>query len=239
MNIYAESVKDIRSGDELSGGIKKMFLLLFFVIFAILAIRISGLSEYLKNADEFAGKIRGLGAYGPIIFIAISAVLIACGVPRLVFCPIAGLAFGFIPGLVYGTVGTLMAYYAFFAAFRLGGREFARKIWEKKKFQKAEEIIKKGGIQSVILVRQMPLHGMAINILLSLSPVKNHDFIIGTAIGILPQAIPLTLLGDGRDGGTLFKITACISIALIAGAVIWLSKKGFFKQSKEGGGTKK
>ena len=62
---------------------------------------------------------------------------------------------------------------------------------------------------------------MLINLCLGLSYVTQRDFLIGTALGLLPEAIPATLIGAGltsRRGSP-----TDLALAAAAFGVIWIA----------------
>jgi len=65
----------------------------------------------------------------------------------------------------------------------------------------------------VFAVRQLPISGLIIDFLLGLSPVQHHHFLLGTAFGILPEAIPLTLAASGFSNLTGRNIPLYIAAA--------------------------
>ena len=77
----------------------------------------------------------------------------------------------------------------------------------------------------VFAVRQLPVSRLIINFLLGLSPIRHSHFLIGTVFGILPAAIPVTLVASG-----MFKLTgrntplytvAAVGIFLFVYATMW------------------
>ena len=94
------------------------------------------------------------------------------------------------------------------------------------------KILEHGGIPAVILVRQMPVHGMVLNLILGLSPVRQRDFLIGTAIGLFPEAIPFTLIGKGAKQGSIGKSMIYIIVALLVLVILWLGVKLWSKKGK-------
>ncbi len=199
----------------------KKFLILSPVVLLVLVIAYSSpLSDYLSRVSEISGKIRGFGIAGPIVFIAAMSILVAIGFPRLIFCPIAGITFGFVAGLAYSVIGSLIAYYAVFLFVRWSRNEFGMK--NKEEHQKIMALIKKGGIPAVILARQVPVHGMVVNIILGLSPVKHVDFLFGTAIGLIPEAAPCTLFGSSAAQGSLQRSIIYLAVAVVFIAVLWI-----------------
>ncbi len=208
---------------EKSSSIKliKKFLIFSPILLLLLVIAYSSpLSDYFTQVSELSSKIRDIGITAPIVFTLGIAVLVSIGFPRLIFCPIAGMAFGFVFGLLYTIVGSLIAYYLFFIFVRRNGRQFQFKYVEEHK--KIGEIIKKGGIPAVILARQVPVHGMVVNIILALSPIRHMDFLVGTAIGLVPEAAACTLLGSSTAQGSLHKSITYLAVAMVLLAILWL-----------------
>jgi uncharacterized membrane protein YdjX (TVP38/TMEM64 family) len=68
--------------------------------------------------------------------------------------------------------------------------------------------------------------------MLGLSPVKHRDFLIGTAIGLFPEAIPFTMIGKGAKQGSIDKTAIYIVAALIVLALLWLLAKFCLKKKK-------
>jgi uncharacterized membrane protein YdjX (TVP38/TMEM64 family) len=77
----------------------------------------------------------------------------------------------------------------------------------------------------VFAVRQLPISGLIINFLLALSPIRHRHFLIGTTFGILPQAIPFTLVASGMfkltGRNTPLYIASAVGLLLLICAVLW------------------
>ncbi|HBC87863.1 MAG TPA: hypothetical protein DCZ94_12985 [Lentisphaeria bacterium] len=208
---------------------KDLVFLLGFVIIIFIAYN-SPLKQYIDKAPEICEKIKQTGMLAPVIFTLGVCVLVCAGVPRLLLCPIGGMAFGFVFGLMYCVIGTLIAYYIIFLFVRWGGRNFVLK--HSHGLNKLTKVLEHGGIPAVILARQMPIHGMVINLILGLSPIRHRDFLIGTLIGLFPEAIPFTLIGKGAKQGTLWQSMIYIMLALLVLVVIWLAVKLYSRNKK-------
>ena len=206
--------------------------LLFILIFVgiIFAAYLSPLKQYMDKAPEICEQIKATGFMAPAIFILGVCILVCIGVPRLLLCPLGGMAFGFFFGLMYCVIGTLVAYYTVFLFVRWGGRGFI--LRHSHKLNRFTKILDHGGIPAVILVRQMPVHGMVLNLMLGLSPVRHRDFLIGTAIGLFPEAIPFTLIGKGVKQGSLGKIMIYIVVAMLVLVILWLGVKLWSRRGK-------
>jgi len=84
----------------------------------------------------------------------------------------------------------------------------------------------------VFAVRQLPISGLIINFLLGLSPIRHRHFLLGTAFGILPEAIPFTLVASGTfkltGQNTPLYIGAAMGLLLLVCAALWY----FYRHSK-------
>lgn len=203
--------------------IRKDFLFILVFVAVIFAAYLSPLKQYIDKAPEVCEQIKSTGIMAPLIFILGVCLLVCVGVPRLLLCPLGGMAFGFVYGLLYCVTGTLMAYYIVFLFVRWGGRDFI--LRHSHKLNKYTKILEHGGIPAVILARQMPVHGMVLNLIMGLSPVRHRDFLIGTAIGLFPEAIPFTLIGKGAKQGSIGKIMIYVAVAMLVLVVLWLGVK--------------
>ena len=79
-------------------------------------------------------------------------------------------------------------------------------------------------VTAVILFRQIPLPGMVTNAVLGLSPIRRREFFLGTGIGLLPEAVPMVLIGSGLRkedlGQTVLYLFGAVAL-FIAGWVAW------------------
>jgi uncharacterized membrane protein YdjX (TVP38/TMEM64 family) len=127
---------------------------------------------------------------------------------------------GFWSGLLIAECGTVLGYYCVFLFIRWGGREWALHRWPK--LQKWADGVKDQGLLGVILLRQVPIHGTLINLGLGISRIKHWHFVLGTAIGVIPESIPATLVGTGLGKGSAKMLGIYLAAAVVAFALIWL-----------------
>lgn len=202
---------------------RKDVVLIFVFVALILIIQLTPFKQYAAKAPEFCQKIREYGILAPFIF-TIGVVLLVCiGVPRLLLCPLGGMAFGVFWGVIYCVTGTVVAYYFIFLFIRWKGHNLIDRYYPKLKG--FNHLLGAGGVPAVILARQLPIHGMFVNLLLGVSSVRQRDFLIGTSIGLFPEAIPFTLIGKGMKQGSLGESTIYIVMAVVVLAVLWLGTK--------------
>ncbi len=180
--------------------------------------------NYLGNIQTVKRWLLSLGWVGPAAWMGMVFVLVAVGLPRLLFCPIGGLAFGFWYGLLWTQVATVAGYYVLFLFVRWGGQDFVLRRWPKVG-QLRRHFHGHSAALMVFAVRQLPVSGLIINFFLALSPIRHSHFLIGTAFGILPAAIPFTLVASGmlKPGGrnTPLYVAAAVGIFLLVCATMW------------------
>ena len=202
----------------------KPLVMLAVVAAAFALVYFTPARKYLGNIQVVKFWLLSLGWVGPAVWMGVVFVLVAAGMPRLLFCPVGGLAFGFWYGLLWTQVATLFGYYALFLFVRWGGQDFVLRHWPRvgrlrKHFH---------GHSAALLVfgvRQLPISGLIINFLLGLSPIQHRHFLIGTAVGILPEAVPFTLVASGMvkltSQNTPLYIAAAVALLLLVCAALW------------------
>ena len=195
---------------------------LLAVLLALVAVLFLTPIRSLVSADlpRWSAALRGMGWTAPLVFMLAVACLVSVGVPRLLLCPLGGMAFGFWGGLVLSQAGTFIAYYALFLFVRWGGRGFV--LRHRPKLAGFTDLVRRQGVPAVILARQLPLHGWLVNLVLSLTPVRHRHFLLGTAIGLLPEAIPCTLIGAGIAHGSAVQSAGFMVLAVVGLALVWI-----------------
>jgi uncharacterized membrane protein YdjX (TVP38/TMEM64 family) len=186
----------------------------------------------LENAGRVRESLAGMGGWTYPVCILTIATLIAAGTPRLLFCLLGGALLGFWPALVVNEIGTLLAYYGVFLFVRWGGRDYVLEKWPKT--QRWAETIGQRGTLGVIMARLVPIHGTLINLCFGLSRVKHRAFVVGTAIGILAEAVPVILIGAGLAKASLKDSIRQIAIALVAFVAVWFGCKWLAKRKSRG-----
>ncbi len=180
--------------------------------------------SYLEDIQGIKYWLLSLRWVGPAAWMGIVFVLVAAGMPRLLFCPVGGLAFGFWHGLLWTQTATLAGYYALFLFVRWGGQDFVLRHWPrlgrlKGHFQRHSAAL------VVFAIRQLPISGLVINFLLGLSPIRHRHFLLGTAAGILPEAVPFTLVASGMvkvsARNTPLYIAAGLAFLLLVSIALW------------------
>lgn len=198
----------------------KALVLLAILVLGLLIVYLSPLKQYLGDVREMHARLSQTGTAAPLFYTLGVFVLVTIGFPRLILCPLGGMAFGFFWGLFLSQLGTLLGSYAQFLYMRWGGSDFVLRRRPSLAFW--AEFFEKRGIPAVVLVRQLPIANILGNLILVLMRVRHIDFMVGTAIGIVPAAIPSTLIGTGIIQPSFGRSFLYITASIILLSVIWL-----------------
>jgi len=182
----------------------------------------SPLKDEVRDLATQVVALRRAGP-GPVaVYIFLVTVLVAVGMPRLVLYCAGGFLFGFWWGLLASEAGTVLGSYALFLFVRWGGRDWVLHRWPG--LRRWAQGLRSAGIPAVLIMRQVPVAGIFVNLALGLSHIRNRDFLLGTAVGLLPEGVPATLIGAGMMHGRpqVAAAVAAVSVALLAAAwILW------------------
>jgi uncharacterized membrane protein YdjX (TVP38/TMEM64 family) len=207
--------------------LRKAVVLLGIVVAGTVAYRFTPLKEWFEPAGQAAAWVRDTGVRGILAFYALSATLIFLGVPRLVFCPVAGAVYGFWGGLALSLVAPATSYYLTFLTLRGRNDGPIPGLPRSLAFLSRDP-----GVSGVILARLLPLPGMLITLALSLSGVGRRKYLLGTLIGMIPEAAPLVLLGSGLLNPGPNRHIHFGAMALLLVAVVWFAIRGVRRRQR-------
>ena len=178
------------------------------------------LRGYLDDVRQLQQQWSRFGVLAPVVFAGSVAALVAMGCPRLMFCPLGGMAFGFWPGLLWSQVGTVAGCYASFLFVRWGGRDLVLRHWPKA--GRLHLFFGQHGLLSVIVIRQLPVPSVLLNLVFGLSPVRHRDFLLGTVVGLLPEAVPCTWIGSSALQSGFGKSAGQMGLAIGLLVLVWI-----------------
>ena len=209
----------------------RIALLGVVLIAALAAIYVSPLKSWFAKPALLHDLLAPLGmAMYPVCLLA-SGLLVAVGMPRLLLCGVGAAIFGFWPGLLISQGGTLLGYYTLFLFVRWGGRDVVLHKWPK--LRKWADLVQDQGMLGVVLARQVPIHGTLVNLCLGLTRLRHRDFLIGTTIGLFPEAIPVALIGAGLRKDSLQGSIIYITIAVVAFAVLAMGLRYMLRKMRK------
>jgi uncharacterized membrane protein YdjX (TVP38/TMEM64 family) len=208
-------------GPTASDHLKSGRLLGILGVLVVLAVGLLALwlpfKEWLPSGATLKTQLDAFGLGAPLVFVVGTALLMACGAPRLVLGSIAGMIFGAAWGLVWSLAGTLLGAYGTFLAVRAFGRDPIRRRYPQ--LDRYSGRLHKQGFLAVLLIRQLPMNGFYNNLLLGLSPVRHRDFLLGSVLGYLPVGMAAVSIGAGAVQADLARL---VQFAVAGGAAFLL-----------------
>lgn len=216
------------SENSLRWPIFKLLVAAGLVLVIELLISTSPQIDILHDVQRLKGWLNEAGGYGPILFVVPAALLVAGGIPRMLMASAAGVLLGFCEGFFFAWSVSLAGAYMNFLLFRWGARDLAKHLLQKAPRFNAR--IRNPGVVSVVLVRQLPMWGVAQNAALAATDVRHREFLAGTLLGILPTTLIITLISSGVGKAdlahTLWNVgSAMILLLLFAVGVRKLNKR--------------
>lgn len=189
-------------------------------LFAVLVVGVGGalIASGGRVSDALAsirGTVEAAGAWGPLLFVLVYAVLTVLLVPGSPLTVAAGVLFG--PYLGTGLVvlgATLGATGAFLWGRRLGRRAVARLTGDR--FERVDDWLHDRGMLAVLYVRLVPvLPFNLLNPMAGVTDITLRDFVVGTAIGIVPGTFAYAALGGSFDDPTSPTFLAAVALLVV------------------------
>jgi len=193
---------------------RRLLLLGALLVAGSLAGALVGVPSPEGLQDGFADS----GLLGAVAFAALYAALTVSLVPGAALTIAAGAIFGPVLGTLVSIAGALAGATAAFAI----SRRTARASLEQVQSERAADIqrrLRAHGLLSIIALRLIPLVPFnLLNYLAGASAIRTRDYVVGTAIGIVPGAIAFATLGGsiGDPWSTAFVVAAVVVVVLTA-----------------------
>jgi uncharacterized membrane protein YdjX (TVP38/TMEM64 family) len=234
---------------------KKTNWLKLIVAVALIAVVVAlmkyfGLFQYvsMENIMNLKAWIDGLGAIGPLAYIALFIAACLFFLPGLPIALLGGLAFGPILGTLWASIGSTLGATAAF----LGARYVARDMvegWAQSNpvFKKIDDGVAAQGWRMLMITRLVPLFPFNIqNYAYGLTKIGLLTYVLVSWICMLPGAIAFTFMGgsivsgQGNLGKTFLYLgigaVVFVLISLIPG---WIKKRSKLASLAEGDAPEK
>ncbi len=172
---------------------KKRLVLLGAVALAAVAAYAAGLHERL-DADGMRALLLDLGAWAPVIYVALFALLEPLGVPGIAFVIPASIVWPLWLAFFLSWLGAIAAGVVGFSFARYLARDWVAAHLPER-FHRYDERLAERGLTTVILVRLLFFLAPPAHWALGLSRVRFGPFLAGTAIGFVPGIALWTVAG--------------------------------------------
>jgi uncharacterized membrane protein YdjX (TVP38/TMEM64 family) len=167
--------------------------------------------------DDLRLQVAAAGWAAPALYAALYAALSLIPAPASVISVAAGVLFGLATGLTVVMAGALVGAVAAFALSRVLGRAAVERV-ESERLRQVDALLRRRGLLAVIGMRLVPVVPFTmLSYVCGLSAVRFRDYLLGTAVGILPAATAYVTLGAyGATPGSVPFLVALGGLAVLA-----------------------
>lgn len=180
------------------------------------------------GVDDIRELVDDTGAAGPLVFIALYAVLTLLAFPGAVPSAASGVLFGTALGTLLTVVGaTIGATGAFLLARRIGRAEVERIAGAR--MGRLDAWLERRGFVAVLYARLVPLVPFnVLNYAAGLTSLRTRDYVVATAVGIIPGSFAYTALGGSLDdpASPEFIAAAALIVMLAVGGAVLARRDG-------------
>jgi len=189
---------------------------------AVVVALVLGGRQLAGELPRLTAWVESLGAWGPVVFVAVYVVACVAFVPASLLTLGAGALFGVVTGVIVVFVGaTLGAFGAFLIARHVARDWVSQRVARDPRFTAIDRAIAADGRRVVFLLRLSPVIPFALlNYALGLTKVRVADFLIASA-GMLPGT--LLYVYTGSLAGTVLGATSGAAPARGAGFYVVLA----------------
>lgn len=173
------------------------------------------------DLDAVREVVAASGPWGPLVYVLLHVLVTLVPVPKNLLAGIAGALFGLGPGVALSWVATMLsAWVTFLLARRLGHESVAALTGSR--VDRVRRVLRDQGLLAVVIARLTPLVPFTVvNYGAGVSPVSRRDYLVGTAVGVLPGTVAYVAVGAsaGRDATTIV-LAGGVGVLLLVGAAL-------------------
>lgn len=175
--------------------------------------------EQLRGWDDvrlLRDQVDAAGPWGAAVFVAGYAVLCLLPAPKALLTALGGLLFGLWLGALLSWIAALTGAAAAFLLGRVLGRDAVDRL-TRGRVERADRLLAQHGLGAVLAARLTPvLPFTVINYAAGLTGVRWRDYLLGSALGMVPGSLAYAALGAwGTDPWGIFAGVAVL-VALVA-----------------------
>jgi uncharacterized membrane protein YdjX (TVP38/TMEM64 family) len=215
---------------------------IFGVIWATVILFLAGLTYNYLHAHGMSfregllmaqGDIKGilvtLGFFAPIVYIIIYIIRPLVFFPTSILTPLSAVVFGPFLGWIYTFIGENIAATVAFLVARYFGGDLILKF---KKLRLIDSELTEHGLRTVIFLRLVPLFPFdVVNFGLGLTSVRFKEYVVGTAVGVLPGLTAYIFLGASLLSGMyIFPTIAGFLVLSLLASVMRKKNKSVIKK---------
>lgn len=191
--------------------------ILFVYVFSYIGMHNVSFKEFLLMVrEDIKELLMAHRVLAPLVYVIIYIIRPLVFFPTSILTPLSSVIFGPILGWIYTFIGeNIAASVAFLVARYFGGDQ----VKHFKKLTLLDTELREHGLSTVIFLRLVPLFPFdVVNFGLGLTSLKFRQYVIGTALGVIPGLTAYIFLGASLFSGMYIipTITLFILISLLA-----------------------
>jgi len=207
---------------------RKLKFVIFIAIIALLVLSAWCFNVHrLLSIEQLKQSVSGQFAW--LIFILIYILMILLLIPLTPIIVAGGILFGTFRAVIYVLIASIIGDTITFFVSRMLGRDYISRILKIKNLEKYDRKIRENGFVSLFFLRIIPIMpDSVLNYGFGLTAISFKDYLIATAVGVIPVAFVLAYFGDSI---AVFNITNIILSAVLFIALLFIIKyaRGWFK----------
>ncbi|WP_338664348.1 VTT domain-containing protein [Pararoseomonas sp. SCSIO 73927] len=170
-------------------------LLLLPVALLLLLWKLTPIAGML-TPEAMRGALTDRGHWGPALSVGLFLLLGFVAFPVNVLILGTAAAFGTWPGLAYAAIGALVSAAATYGLGRKLGPDLLRRVLGPR-INRVSQAVNRNGILAVTTIRMLPVAPFTlVNLVAGAMKIRFPDYMIGTALGLLPGIALLSLVGE-------------------------------------------
>lgn len=163
--------------------------------------------------------VRDRGIAGEAVFVALGAFFIAVGLPRQMIAFLGGYAFGFLGGGALALAAAALGCVVAFGYARLLGRDLIAGKFPAR-VRRIDDFLAEHPFTMTLLIRFLPIgSNLLTNLAAGVSRTPAAPFLLGSALGYIPQTAVFALVGSGIAVDPAWHIAASALLFAASGAL--------------------
>ena len=189
----------------------------------------SGLAgEWMSEdwSERIDRDVRGKGAAGELLYLAVGGIACALAVPRHIVSFFGGYAFGVGFGTLLALVATeigcaLTFYYARLIGRPLVSARFGARV------QRIDDFLAANPFSMTLVIRLLPVgNNFATSLAAGVSRAPAWPFLLGSLLGYIPQTLVFALAGSGIEADAGLRVGLAVLLFFVSAAIgIWLYRR--------------
>ncbi|MBC7543317.1 MAG: TVP38/TMEM64 family protein [Candidatus Sericytochromatia bacterium] len=192
----------------------RLLAMVLVVCAAVYGLQHVNISQW-ANPEHIRTLVARYGVWGPLVYTVVKLVTMVLMLPLVPVAIVAGVLYGFVWGLLLNLVTTVIGAAMSFAIGRRLGRQ-AIQSRLKGRWQGFDKGFQENGLVYIAAARLTPVMPFGgTSYMAAVSSISWRDFLIGTAVGIVPTQVVYTYIGAAAGDASYTKLIVALTLLAI------------------------